>query len=144
MALADIADQGHEHVFKRTTGVRLLEHDLDGELAAVLGSPGGDTIPATVAQVLRNLVDHRLTLDAAVERGRVHHQYLPDRVRSEKGRPLPAEVRNALAARGHTIDPNPILMGGANCILIDVASGTSFGWADSRKGGLALGGRRRP
>ena len=32
-----------------------------------IGSPGGDTIPNSVAQVLRNLVDHQMSIDQAIE-----------------------------------------------------------------------------
>src|SRR5262249_55298609 len=60
-----------------------------GKLAIVLGSPGGDTIPDTVAQVFRNLVDGGMTVDLAVAHPRLHHAYLPDRVRVERGNAPP-------------------------------------------------------
>ena len=103
-----------------------------------VGSPGGDTIPSTVTQVIRNLIDHRMTVDQAVERGRIHHQYLPDEIRSEQPRPLRPEVARALERRGHTLKPRRTLMGGANSIVFDAATGRAYGWSDTRKGGLAL------
>jgi len=109
-----------------------------GKTVAVVGSPGGDTIPATVAQVIRNLVDYQLPLDQAVEAGRIHHQYKPDRVRLEKRRPPSPAVRAALERMGHTLELNPIPMGDVNAIVIDPAQGVAWGYADSRKGGLAL------
>jgi gamma-glutamyltranspeptidase/glutathione hydrolase len=110
-----------------------------GRTVAVLGSPGGDTIPGTVAQLVRNLVDDHLTLDQAIEAGRIHHQYLPDVVRLEKKRLPPAEVRAALARLGHRLEPSPLPLGDANCVLVDPVTSVAYGFADTRKGGLALG-----
>lgn len=113
-----------------------------GKLALVLGSPGGDTIPNTVAQVFRNVVDYRMTIDEAVEAPRVHHQYLPDRLRVERSFPVPREVLAELARRGHVIHPEIAPMGDANEILID-AGGVAWGTIDPREGGKAEGIDRR-
>ena len=108
-----------------------------GEVVAVLGSPGGDTIPSTVVQVLRHLVDHGMSLDRAIEAPRVHHGFSPDEVRVEGDRPLDPEVLAALAERGHRVVPGDSPIGDANnIVLID---GVAYGYADSREGGLALG-----
>ncbi|MBW2527826.1 MAG: gamma-glutamyltransferase [Deltaproteobacteria bacterium] len=109
-----------------------------GQVVALLGSPGGDTIPNTVAQVLRNLVDHRMTVDAAVEAGRLHHQWKPDQLRVEKARPPEPAVLLELERRGHRI-VKYIPQGDANAIVIDRATRTAYGFADTRQGGLALG-----
>ena len=110
-----------------------------GKPVAALGSPGGDTIPGTVAQVLRNLIDHHMTIDAAIEQGRIHHQYRPDVVRLEKLRPPSAAVLAALTTMGHKLQPSPAVLGDVNGIVVDPATGISWGFADTRKGGLALG-----
>jgi gamma-glutamyltranspeptidase/glutathione hydrolase len=110
----------------------------NGRLALVLGSPGGDTIPNTVAQVLRNLVDHGMTIDEAVERGRIHHQWLPDKLRVERQSPPPKAVLEELRRRGHEIDLDPMPIGDANNILVD-SSGVAWGHADSREGGKTEG-----
>src|SRR5690606_2358319 len=62
--------------------------------ALVLGSPGGDTIPNTIAQVFVNLVDHGLPLDEAIDRPRIHHGFVPD---EKIGR---ASCRERRSARG--------------------------------------------
>jgi gamma-glutamyltranspeptidase/glutathione hydrolase len=108
-------------------------------LVAALGSPGGDTIPGTVAQVVLNLVDHRMTIDKAIDAARVHHQHKPDEVRVEMGRALPAAVLARLKAMGHTIKPSPVALGDVNGIVFDPTSRHAWGFADARKGGLALG-----
>jgi gamma-glutamyltranspeptidase / glutathione hydrolase len=111
----------------------------NGKLALVLGSPGGDTIPNTVAQVFRNLVDGGLTIDEAVAHPRIHHQYFPDKVRIEKGNQPPRAVLDDLVKRGHVLDFDGIPMGDANDILMDAVTGTAWGTIDKREGGKALG-----
>jgi gamma-glutamyltranspeptidase/glutathione hydrolase len=111
----------------------------EGKTVAALGSPGGDTIPGTVAQVVRNLIDHRMTLEQAVEAPRVHHQYQPDEVRVETNREPPAVVLAVLQRMGHVLKKSPAPLGDVNAILVDRHSGAIYGHADSRKGGLAKG-----
>ena len=113
-----------------------------GKLALVLGSPGGDTIPNTVAQVFRNVVDHGMTIDEAVAHPRVHHQYLPDKVRVEKQNQPSKAALAELAQRGHVIDLDSIPIGAANEILVDIPTGVAYGYADRREGGVALGPKK--
>jgi gamma-glutamyltranspeptidase/glutathione hydrolase len=40
---------------------------------------------------------------------------------------------------GHKLKLNPIPIGDANNILIDIDTGVAYGFSDKRKGGLALG-----
>ncbi len=106
-----------------------------GHAVLVLGSPGGDTIPNTVVQVLRNLVDGQMTLDAAVDAPRIHHGFVPDALRTERLRPIDAKLRAGLEALGHHFDGTRLTIGDANNLLI---SGHDFyGYADPREGGLA-------
>ena len=114
-----------------------------GRLVAVIGSPGGDTIPNTVAQVLRNLVDYGMTIDEAVAHGRVHHQFLPDKVRVEKGNPPPRAALDDLVRRGHVIDLDATPLGDANDLVVD-AAGVAWGYSDTREGGIALGLEQPP
>ena len=111
----------------------------DGKPVAAIGSPGGDTIPGTVAQVARNLIDRGMTIDEAVEAPRIHHQFRPDEVRTEKRYPLANEVQAALTKLGHRLKPSPAVLGDANGIVLDPWRGKAWGHADSRKGGLAAG-----
>ncbi len=111
----------------------------NGKLVMVLGSPGGDTIPNTVAQVMRNLVDWGMTIDDAINTGRVHHQFLPDKLRVEKQRPLPKNVVAELVRRGHAIETSGLTQGDANDIVVDAATGIAYGFADPREGGTTQG-----
>jgi gamma-glutamyltranspeptidase/glutathione hydrolase len=110
-----------------------------GKLVLILGSPGGDTIPNTIAQVFRNLVDWNMTIDEAVAHGRVHMQWLPDKVRVERLLPPPRAVLEDLKTRGHAIDLDAMPIGDANNILIDAKTGVAWGYADTREGGKAEG-----
>jgi gamma-glutamyltranspeptidase/glutathione hydrolase len=113
-----------------------------GAVVAVLGSPGGDTIPSTVVQIVRHLVDHGMTLEDAIEAPRIHHGFSPDEVRFESARPIDSSLLEALVARGHRLMTNAAPIGDANDIVI--VDGVAFGHADSREGGLALGPSRLP
>lgn len=55
----------------------------DGELVAVIGSPGGRTIINTVLQVALNLMEFEMDIQSAVDASRIHHQWLPDQLRVE-------------------------------------------------------------
>ncbi len=111
----------------------------DGKTMAVVGSPGGDTIPNTTVQLLRNLIDYGMTVDDAVSHGRVHDQLLPDEIRVEKGNMLPAATLDRLRAMGHSINESATPLGDGKVIVVDDKTGEAWGFADTREGGLALG-----
>jgi len=73
----------------------------DRELIA-LGGRGSLHIPTATAQVLLDLLVDRDALQAAVDRPRLHHQGLPDRLDAEPGALSPAAVRE-LERRGHRV-----------------------------------------
>ncbi len=72
-----------------------------GEVLA-LGSPGGSRIPTAVAQVLLDVLVDGIPLQAAVDRPRVHHQWLPDEVAFEDGA-LTERERAELEHRGYVL-----------------------------------------
>jgi gamma-glutamyltranspeptidase/glutathione hydrolase len=72
-----------------------------GELL-VLGSPGGPRIPNATAQVLLNVVVDGDELQAAVNRPRLHHQWLPDALFVEPDA-LSPETAAELERRGHEL-----------------------------------------
>ncbi len=114
----------------------------NGELRFVLGSPGGDTIPSTIAQVFHHLVDHGMPLDQSVEAGRLHQSFLPDEVRYERARPPPKATLDALRKMGHAISKKTIPMGDANSVVL--VDGVPYGFADPREGGRAVAARASP
>lgn len=56
----------------------------NGELFMVTGTPGGRTIINTVLQTIVNVVDYGMNAQEAVDAGRIHHQWLPDRINYER------------------------------------------------------------
>jgi gamma-glutamyltranspeptidase / glutathione hydrolase len=74
----------------------------DGQLVAVVGSPGGRTIINTVLQTVLNIVDHDMTIQQAVDAPRMHHQWLPDRISIEARGASDALVQR-LRGMGHEV-----------------------------------------
>jgi gamma-glutamyltranspeptidase/glutathione hydrolase len=75
-----------------------------GKEVIVTGSPGGSRIPTATAQVLLNLIVDGDELQAAVDRPRVHHQWMPDLLFTE-AYALSPETSKALERRGHELRP---------------------------------------
>lgn len=113
----------------------------DGAPVLVLGTPGGDTIPSTLALIVRRLLDRGKALDEAVDAPRYHHGFVPDTVRTEAARPLGKTTEAELKSLGHRLAPSWAAQGDANCVLLQ--DGTAFAYADPRDGdGLALAATR--
>ena len=74
----------------------------DGKLFMVTGSPGGRTIINTVLLTILNVVDFGMNAQEAVDAGRFHHQWLPDRIVHER-HALSPDTLALLEARGHQI-----------------------------------------
>src|SRR2546421_9658130 len=72
----------------------------DGKPFLVTGSPGGRTIINTVLQIIVNVIDFKMDIQAAVDEPRIHHQWMPDTLTIERGM---ADMQPALEALGHTI-----------------------------------------
>ncbi len=108
----------------------------DGELVAVVGTPGGRTIINSVLQVILNVIDFEMDIQSAVNGPRIHHQWLPDRTNIERA--ANADTL-ALQKLGHTIR---IIgsQGRTHCIMIDPTTGERVGAADPRdRDGAAVG-----
>ena len=73
-----------------------------GEETLALGSPGGSHIPTAVTQVFLDLVVDGDALEAAAQRPRIHHQWLPDEIALERGALDAAAIRE-LERRGHRV-----------------------------------------
>jgi gamma-glutamyltranspeptidase / glutathione hydrolase len=73
----------------------------DGKPVLVTGTPGGSRIISAVTQVIVNSIDYRMNIAAAVAAPRIHHQWLPDDVRAERG--ILEEVLAELRNKGHKV-----------------------------------------
>ncbi len=106
----------------------------DGKPFIVTGSPGGSRIITTTLQVIMNVIDHNLNIQEATNAVRIHHQWLPDEIRIEKG--LSLDTIKLLTEMGHKVVVKNT-MGAAASILID--QNTLYGSNDPRRQGMALG-----
>jgi gamma-glutamyltranspeptidase/glutathione hydrolase len=75
----------------------------DGRFYMALGSPGGPTIINTVLQVILNVVDFGMNMQQATDWPRIHHQWMPDVLRVERG--FSPDTLALLESRGHKIQP---------------------------------------
>jgi gamma-glutamyltranspeptidase/glutathione hydrolase len=108
----------------------------DGKPLLVTGSPGGSRIISAVIQVIVNVLDYHMEIAAAVAAPRLHHQWLPDEVRIERG--FPADVVAALRAMGHTVvEP----LGQTSTNSIAVTEKELLGAPDPRTRGAAAAGQ---
>jgi len=110
----------------------------DGRLFMVTGSPGGRTIINTVLLTILNVVDFGMNAQEAVNAGRFHHQWLPDRITYER-LALSSDTIALLRAKGHQL-----LEGGnqgvAEVIVYDVTNDVLEGGMDRRQpdGGVSV------
>ncbi|MDM8543862.1 gamma-glutamyltransferase [Desulfococcaceae bacterium HSG9] len=100
-----------------------------GKNFLVAGSPGGSRIITTTLQVIMNVIDHNLNVQAAVNAPRIHHQWLPDELRIEEG--ISLDTVRLLEGMGHTVTEKSS-MGAIQSIMV-TADGTMFGGADPRR-----------
>lgn len=110
----------------------------EGTPYLIIGSPGGRTIINTVFQTVLNVLAYDMPVDKAIEAMKIHHQWLPDEIRYEKGL-LSPDTRKALEAMNHTLVPRNnmgVLMG----IQIDAVNNIMIGASDSSSpDGAAIG-----
>ena len=102
----------------------------DGALVAVIGTPGGRTIINTTLQLILNMVDFRMSITEAVAAPRIHHQWLPDRIRIESNG-ISAQLQSQLEQMGHIVQVGG-RQGSANSIGVDLTTGERIGAPDPR------------
>lgn len=107
-----------------------------GKPVLVTGSPGGSRIISTVLQVIVNVLDYKMDVAAAIAAPRLHHQWLPDEVRIERG--FPEDVLSELKAMDHLIvEP----MGQTSANSIAVTANGPLGAPDPRTRGAEAAGQ---
>ena len=111
----------------------------DGELVAVIGSPGGRTIINTTMQLILNVVEFGMSIPEAVAAPRIHHQWLPDRIRIEANG-ISAKIQSQLEQMGHIVQLGG-RQGSANSIGIDLSTGERLGAPDPRSPDSGARGR---
>ena len=107
----------------------------DGALRLVTGSPGGSRIINIVLQIIMNVIDHKMNAAEATEAPRIHHQWLPDELRMEKG--LSPDTVRLLEKLGHKVMLMPVI---GSTQTIERARGQLAGAADTRQRGTGVAG----
>ena len=106
----------------------------DGQPYIVTGSPGGSTIITVVLQLLLNMLEFDMNVMEAAAAPRIHHQWLPDTVITERG--ISPDTLRLLEERGFVFprgaDGRVVtrILGRTNSIARQ--SGYFFGAADPR------------
>jgi gamma-glutamyltranspeptidase/glutathione hydrolase len=107
----------------------------DGKPWAVTGSPGGARIITTTLETIVDLIDFGMNPAEAAATPRIHHQWLPDELRIERG--LSPDTIRLLQAQGYKVVEKPS-MGRTQTIQITPAG--FFGASDPRNpDGLTAG-----
>jgi len=99
------------------------------------GGPGGSRIITNMLHLLVNVIDHDMNIAEATAVARIHHQWLPDRVRIEKR--IGVDTRDLLEKRGHRLKEGRAM--GSTQSIMRMEEGF-YGAADPRRpGALAVG-----
>ncbi|MFB6286405.1 MAG: gamma-glutamyltransferase [Candidatus Bipolaricaulia bacterium] len=108
----------------------------DNHPSLSFGMVGGFMQPQGHLQMLSNLIDHGMSVQAAIEAPRFR---LFEGSRMALEPQISEATRNALALRGHTLIEGDGNFGGAQAIVIDPDTGDLHGGSDPRKDGCAQG-----
>jgi len=77
--------------------------EKDDSLFMVIGTPGGSIIITSVFQCIVNVIDFNMTMQQSVNEKRFHHQWLPDKIRIERGA-FNDELKNELQKTGYEFE----------------------------------------
>ena len=108
----------------------------NGQPVMSVGAAGGPKIITQVVWAIINQIDLKMPVGAAISDARVHHQWVPDRLRVETT--LPANWIRSLESMGHKIQKSSI-MGVSQAIAFDPETGQFVGAHDPRVPGKAAG-----
>lgn len=135
----------------RSSMVPAMIFDRRGEPLVAYGSPGGATIINSVFNVTLNLIDHRMTLQDAIDAPRLSVTAAGGSVSIDNGAPgsrfnmpgsavvgFPQTSLDGLRALGHTVSA-PADIGSVQAIAVEPKTGKQYGAADARREGTVIG-----
>ena len=108
----------------------------DDQPILVLGASGGPMIITSTLQVLLNILVFEMSPEEAVQKPRVHHQWMPNKIFFEDE--ISPETRQALEKKGHVM--KALERFSAVQVIHQTAAGLK-GAADPSKGGKAIRSR---
>ncbi|HEY0855566.1 MAG TPA: gamma-glutamyltransferase [Albitalea sp.] len=106
-----------------------------GQPLVAYGSPGGATIINSVLNVTLNLIDHKMTLQQAIDAPRVSTASPTGTVTLESG--FPQSLVDAMIGLGYAV--NRVDVGSVQAVLVDAKTGKQYGAADARREGTVIG-----
>jgi gamma-glutamyltranspeptidase/glutathione hydrolase len=113
----------------------------DGKPFLAYGSPGGATIINSVVNITVNLIDHRMTLQQAIDAARISAAGAGSSITLETGRfsdpAAGAAAAAGLTALGYAVGTGDV--GSVQAVLIDQHTGKQYGGADNRREGKVIG-----
>ncbi len=107
----------------------------DGRCQMPFGVMGADYQPMGHTQVVTNIIDYGMDVQAAIDAPRMFYEGETTVVE----RAVPAATVAGLKSRGHDVALRPAPLGGGQAIVIDWERGVLIGGSDPRKDGCALG-----
>jgi gamma-glutamyltranspeptidase/glutathione hydrolase len=111
--------------------------EKDGKLLMVVGTPGGSTIMTSVYQTILNVIEHKMTMQQAVNALKFHHQWLPDRTVFEANA-FSDKTLETLRNKGYIMDQQKGTLGRMDCILV-YPDGRLEGASDPRADNTSIG-----
>lgn len=128
----------------RSSMVPTMIFDRRGEPLVAYGSPGGATIINSVFNVTLNLIDHRMSLQDAIDAPRLSVTSAGGSVSIDNGAPgsdftgfAPASLQG-LRDLGHTVGA-PADIGSVQAVAVHPRNGKQYGAADARREGTVIG-----
>jgi gamma-glutamyltranspeptidase/glutathione hydrolase len=112
----------------------------DGQPKYVIGTPGGDLIISTIAQVIVNLIDFEMPLREAIYAPRIFSIFTQRELEIEPG--YGEKSYRLLGSLGHELkryDGIRAYFGAVQSIMFDSQSGKLVGCSDPRRSGAAIG-----
>jgi gamma-glutamyltranspeptidase/glutathione hydrolase len=100
----------------------------------LIGSPGGPTIPTSIAGILFSVLIHDVDPVESIREGRIHHQAWPDTLFREDTTPLVEKI-DTLAGKGYTIEQRHEPIGDMQTVYADKNGYTAV--SDYRRQGTA-------
>jgi len=122
----------------RSTMSPSMVFDKEGDLSLVIGTPGGTRIPSIVPLVMSNVIDHKMGIQEAIDKGRVHKVHGKLYIEGD----VKEEVAEHLKDLGHKVimkGKNDKYFGGVHAVYVDKEENDLDGGADRRRDGKALG-----
>lgn len=111
--------------------------EKNGKFLMAVGTPGGSTIITSVFQTIINVIEHKMSMQQAVNALKFHHQWLPDRIVYEQGA-FTSKTLETLVNKGFKMEAMKGTLGRMDCVMT-LSSGWLVGASDPRSDNTSVG-----